>query len=154
MTQSQNYREAKRLAEQAHHFTYGDGADPVAGAALAAEAQVYATLELADAQRAAATPTSPRTVYRASHESIVMGLYDTREAARAHCEAEERLTGATGTALSYTWIPDDSDPMSAEELTIFDHTDIGDDGAPAETTTGYVVTPLTVAATYDPEAES
>ncbi|WP_228976748.1 hypothetical protein [Streptomyces sp. DH12] len=41
--------EAMRLVNQAHHFTYGDGADAVTGAALAAEAQVYATLAVAAA---------------------------------------------------------------------------------------------------------
>ncbi|MET9815282.1 hypothetical protein [Streptomyces sp. NPDC006355] len=49
MTGPEHYREAERLAGMAHHFTYGDGADPVAGAALAAEAQVHATLALAAA---------------------------------------------------------------------------------------------------------
>ncbi|MFP3990688.1 hypothetical protein U9R90_25125 [Streptomyces sp. E11-3] len=44
-----HYREAEWLAERAHHFTYGDGGDPVVGAALAAEAQVHATLALAAA---------------------------------------------------------------------------------------------------------
>ncbi|MEU1800805.1 hypothetical protein [Streptomyces sp. NPDC019937] len=39
-----HFREAERLVARAHHFTYGDGADPVTGAALAAEAQVHATL--------------------------------------------------------------------------------------------------------------
>ncbi|MER5213660.1 hypothetical protein ABT063_24590 [Streptomyces sp. NPDC002838] len=46
MTGPEHYREAERLADRAHHFTYGDGADPVVGAALAAEAQVHATLAL------------------------------------------------------------------------------------------------------------
>lgn len=46
MTGPEHYREAERLAARAHHFTYGDGADPVTGAALAAEAQVHATLAL------------------------------------------------------------------------------------------------------------
>ncbi|WUI00239.1 hypothetical protein OHR68_43355 [Spirillospora sp. NBC_00431] len=49
MTGPEHYREAERLADQAHHFTYGDGADPVTGAALAAEAQAHATLALAAA---------------------------------------------------------------------------------------------------------
>jgi hypothetical protein len=44
MTGPQHYREAERLAGRANHFTYGDGANPVVGAALAAEAQVHATL--------------------------------------------------------------------------------------------------------------
>lgn len=46
MTGPEHYHEAERLAKHAHHFTYGDGADPVVGAALAAEAQVHATLAL------------------------------------------------------------------------------------------------------------
>lgn len=46
MTGPEHYREAERLADRAHYFTYGDGADPVTGAALAAEAQVHATLAL------------------------------------------------------------------------------------------------------------
>ncbi|WP_267244399.1 hypothetical protein [Streptomyces sp. PR69] len=54
MTGPQHYREAERLADLAHHFTYGDGADPVTGAALAAEAQVHATLALAAATAMAA----------------------------------------------------------------------------------------------------
>lgn len=49
MTGPEHYREAERLANQANHFTYGDGADPVTGAALAAEAQTHATLALAAA---------------------------------------------------------------------------------------------------------
>lgn len=56
MTGPEHYREAERLANQAHHYTYGDGADPVTGAALAAEAQVHATLALA-AATALAAPT-------------------------------------------------------------------------------------------------
>jgi hypothetical protein len=48
-TGPEHYREAERLAVMAHRFTYGDGADPVVGAALAAEAQVHATLALAAA---------------------------------------------------------------------------------------------------------
>lgn len=46
---------ARRLADEAHHYSYGDGADPVTGAALAAEAQAYATLALAAATLAAAS---------------------------------------------------------------------------------------------------
>ncbi|MEU8886687.1 hypothetical protein [Streptomyces sp. NPDC048442] len=49
MTGPEHYRQAERLADQANHYTYGDGADPVVGAALAAEAQVHATLALAAA---------------------------------------------------------------------------------------------------------
>lgn len=44
-----HYREAERLADRANYYTYGDGGDPTIGAALAAEAQVHATLALAAA---------------------------------------------------------------------------------------------------------
>lgn len=44
-----HYRQAERLADMAHHFTYGDGGDAAVGHALAAEAQVHATLALAAA---------------------------------------------------------------------------------------------------------
>ncbi|MYX14459.1 hypothetical protein GTY67_13735 [Streptomyces sp. SID8374] len=57
MNGPQHYREAERLASRAHHFTYGDGGDPAVGAALAAEAQVHATLALAAAT--AITAMSP-----------------------------------------------------------------------------------------------
>lgn len=43
--------EAKHLADRAHHWYYGDGGDVATGAAFAAEAQVYATLALAEATR-------------------------------------------------------------------------------------------------------
>ena len=36
-----HYTEAERLAKQANHYNYGDGGDPVTGAALAAEAQAH-----------------------------------------------------------------------------------------------------------------
>jgi hypothetical protein len=49
MTPEEHKAEAERLADKAHHFTWGDGADPVTGAALAAEAQVHATLALVGA---------------------------------------------------------------------------------------------------------
>lgn len=49
MNGPEHYREAEHLANRANHYTYGDGADPVTGAALAAEAQVHATLAAAAA---------------------------------------------------------------------------------------------------------
>lgn len=64
MTGPEHYRQAERLVVQCHHFTYGDGADPVTGAALAAEAQVHATLALvaATALAAPSTRASVRTI--------------------------------------------------------------------------------------------
>jgi hypothetical protein len=37
-----HYNQAIRLTDQAHHYTYGDGADPVTGNALANEATARA----------------------------------------------------------------------------------------------------------------
>ncbi|MET9122979.1 hypothetical protein [Streptomyces sp. NPDC004528] len=44
-----HYREAEQLLARAHHYTYGDGADPVTGHALATEALAHATLAAAAA---------------------------------------------------------------------------------------------------------
>jgi len=82
-------------------------------------------------------------VYRASHDSIVMGLYTTAAAARAHCEAEERRCWPALKTLPFDWIEDEEDGVA--ELVI----DNGDE----ETETGYVVTALEVAAAYDEEAD-
>lgn len=49
MTGPEHYREAERLVERAHHYTYGDGNDTATGVAFAAEAQAHATLALAAA---------------------------------------------------------------------------------------------------------
>lgn len=117
---------------------------------LVQAATAYATLaNSATTHPAEESDTSAElTVYRASHESIVMGLYTTREAARAHCEADERATRRGGTdGLTFAWVPDDSDPMSPEELCVFA-------GPDDEDTTGYIVTSLAVAAEYDPEADA
>lgn len=84
------------------------------------------------------------TVYRAQHDSIVMGLYTTAAAARAHCEGAERSSWPTGTNLTFDWIEDEEDGVV--EMTVFA-------GQNDESTTGYVVTPLTVAAAYDEEAD-
>lgn len=84
--------------------------------------------------------TGPLTVFRASHDSIVFGLYTTAEAAREHCEAYERRDQPDS---SLDWIEDEEDGVA--EMTAW----VGGE----ECTTGYVVTALEVAAKYDPEAD-
>ncbi|MGI8333416.1 hypothetical protein ACRYCC_25985 [Actinomadura scrupuli] len=59
MNGPEHYLTAERLADQANHYIYGDGSDPVTGAALAAEAQVHATLALAAATALATTGDMP-----------------------------------------------------------------------------------------------
>ncbi|MGW2379270.1 hypothetical protein [Streptomyces sp. NPDC001658] len=68
MTGPEHYREAARLLNMAHSFTYGDGADPVTGAALAAEAQAHATLALA-AATALTAPVCSDTEDGSGHET-------------------------------------------------------------------------------------
>lgn len=99
-----------------------------------------------------ATPGTPMErgetvpkVYRASHESIVMGLYTTAAEARAHCVAEERRTWSTGAKPVFDWIEDEEDGV-AELVTV------AEDGE-TESVTGYVVTALEVASEYDEEAD-
>jgi len=88
-------------------------------------------------------PAAPLTVFRASHDSIVMGLYTTAAEARKHCEAEERRAWAKHHELNFDWIVDEEDGVA--EMTAF----VGGE----ECTTGYVVTALEVAAAYDEEAD-
>lgn len=78
------------------------------------------------------------TVYRASHHSIVMGLYTTAAAARAHCEADMRCEWPNSLL---DWIEDEEDGVA--ELVA--------ESADGETATGYVVTSLEVASVYDEE---
>ncbi|MFI1371288.1 hypothetical protein ACH4UY_04660 [Streptomyces longwoodensis] len=94
----------------------------------------------------------PTFVYRAEHpdSGIVLGTYSNREAAAAHCEALARREGSTGLV---SWVPDDGDALSPEELTFFDVEYCDGDDVPVQTCTGYVVTPLKVAAEYDAGAD-
>lgn len=94
----------------------------------------------------------PLIVYRAEHpdSGIVLGTYSNREAAVAHCEALAGREGATGLV---SWVPDDGDAFSPEELTYFDVEYCDGDDVPSQTCTGYVVTPLEIASAYDEEAD-
>ncbi len=85
------------------------------------------------------------TVFRASHESIVMGLYTTAAEARKHCETFVRREEAGGDRLSFDWIPDDEDDPAIWELVV----QRGED----ETTTGYCVAVVDVASAFDEEAD-
>lgn len=82
------------------------------------------------------------TVYRASHESIVIGHYTTARVAREHCEAYVRREHP-GAVLD--WIADEDDDLSPAELA----EQVGDE----EALTGYVVTPVSVAAEFDADGD-
>lgn len=88
----------------------------------------------------------PLTVYRAEHESIVMGLYTTAAEARKHCESEERRSWGPGHTLVFDWLKDDEEEDSVAELVVTA-------GQNEQSTTGYVVTPIEVASAFDPDAD-
>lgn len=93
------------------------------------------------------------TGYRAWHTSgIVLGHYRTRDAAMAHAHAEHAgMTGADAAAVAAAadWRPDCDDSDTAEWECY-----MPDAGPGAAQPTGYVVTPLVVAAAYDSEADA
>ncbi|WP_405695203.1 hypothetical protein OHA99_09245 [Streptomyces coelicoflavus] len=76
------------------------------------------------------------TVYRASHDTIPMGLYLTREAAQQHCETSARASISGDVSLDW-----DEDELTVTRI----------DGS--EYLSGYVVDVLEVAAEYDEEAD-
>lgn len=83
-------------------------------------------------------------VYRASHDTIEMGLYSTASAARAHCEAEERRAWAASEKPNFDWIEDTEDGVA--EMTAW----VGGE----ETETGYEVAALDVPFEYDAGADA
>lgn len=91
--------------------------------------------------RVAELEAAQGTAYRASHDSIVMGLYTTAAEARTHCETEMRRD--TPPSLELDWIEDSEDDNA--ELVV-----VCSEGG---RWTGYVVTPLEIAAAYDEEAD-
>jgi hypothetical protein len=135
--------------------------DPVAGKLLRQNERLtarVAELEKANAglddlrqqalARVAELEAAQGTVYRASHDAIVMGHYTSREAAQAHCEAKVRHEEPEGSIRHMSWVADDIGDEAEYELHI----------TPAETGglirgTGYLVTPLEVASEYDEEAD-
>jgi hypothetical protein len=137
---------AEVLAEELHHAA--DEIDQAQQRLVVKKTVVNLLRRRANQAGEKATPagapaTPSLTIYRASHDSIVMGLYTTAAAAREHCETEERRSWATGTNLSFDWIEDEEDGIA--ELTAW----VGGE----ECTTGYVVTALEVASVYDEEAD-
>lgn len=84
------------------------------------------------------------TVYRAWHDAdgIPLGLYTTEAAAREHCDT---LLRREATGRTWDWAPDEDG-----DLVQFFVSKLSDR---PEETTGYLVTPVTVAAEYDAEAD-
>ncbi|MGA5506867.1 hypothetical protein [Streptomyces umbrinus] len=80
------------------------------------------------------------TVYRASHDSIVLGRYRNKDAARLHCDT--LMLREQPTAV-LDWIEDDEDGIDELVATV----------GRKEIVTGYVVTALEIASEYDAEAD-
>lgn len=133
------------LAELAEHGIAGTAdALPVPVGLETQPSQLEQVAVLEKQREAGAAPRL--IVYRASHESIPMGLYTTREAAREHCMTLMRRE-ACGHALD--WRTDEpSEEDSPEELW-----DLGDGPDDEWFATGYVVTPLEVASEYDEDGD-
>ncbi|MEV7394900.1 hypothetical protein [Streptomyces sp. NPDC091215] len=91
---------------------------------------------------------SDLTVYRASHGSIVMGHYTSRQAAMDHVHGVLANEEGGDVTARVIWRADDPEVDEPEwECWLFDD-DMSDDSP-----TGYVVTPLEVASAYDPDAD-
>jgi hypothetical protein len=107
---------------------------------------------LLDAEaRIAELESTPTTVYRASHDSIVMGRYTTAAAAREHCEAEVRREWSSSVTDLKLWWREDEDTVDQPEDGEAEL--IESWGPHGSRPTGYMVTPLELAAEYDPEAD-
>ncbi|WP_405676848.1 hypothetical protein OG292_19615 [Streptomyces sp. NBC_01511] len=86
-------------------------------------------------------------VYQALGQAIPLGWYKTPEAARAHCETTFRFDSPALVTLDLDWIGDESEPLDPWELVAA----VG--GGGDEQPTGYVVTPIEVASTYDADGD-
>jgi hypothetical protein len=107
-----------------------------------------------DTRKGATTPEL--VVYRASHDSIAMGLYTTAAAARAHCETAVRREHADSSTVQLWWREDEDtvdQPEDCEQELIENVKSDAVPGPGYTRPTGYVVTPLTVASAYDEEAD-
>ncbi|MFE2021340.1 hypothetical protein ACFW9O_25160 [Streptomyces sp. NPDC059499] len=92
-------------------------------------------------------PTGPTVVYRAAHDAIGVGLYDTAEEARRHCEVLVSREHPADVTVAFDWLADEEDgDLAAADLIV--QVAGGD-----EVETGYTVTPLEVATAYDPDAD-
>lgn len=91
--------------------------------------------------------TGPTLVYRAAHDAIGVGLYDTAEEAQRHCEVLVSREYPADVTVTFDWLADEEDEdLAVAELVV---QIAGGD----EIETGYTVTPLEVATAYDPDAD-
>jgi hypothetical protein len=120
----------------------GDKAPTVLRRLLEAEARV-AALETAAA--------ADLTVYRASHDSIVIGHYRTAQVAREHCTAYAKQEHTAGTEQQLWW-REDEDTVDLQDEGVAEL--IERIGSGPVTPTGYLVTPVVAAAAFVPGGAS
>ncbi|MEV1079922.1 hypothetical protein AB0I98_16995 [Streptomyces sp. NPDC050211] len=99
--------------------------------------RTFAPTQALRADQAPEADTPTLVVYRAYDGAMPLGTYTNTAAARAHCEADARRKWPDE---GFIWI---SDPDGGGDLVTSD----------VERPTGYVVTALTAASEYDPEAD-
>ncbi|MDX2624686.1 hypothetical protein PV356_35290 [Streptomyces sp. WI03-5b] len=92
---------------------------------------------------------APFIYYRAEHDSIVAGRYTTAAEAQRHCEVLVSREYPETASVIFEWCVDKDEPDEGGLLGL--ELDVRVDGEHAST--GYTVTPITVAAAYDPDAD-
>ncbi|MFE4697244.1 hypothetical protein ACFRIC_09140 [Streptomyces sp. NPDC056738] len=95
-------------------------------------------------------------MFRAAHDSIVMGYYTSAAEARKHCEAYVRREHAKTTELQLWWREDEDtlDQPEFGEAELIERTKSTIVPGPGMTRpTGYMVTPIEVSSAFDPDAD-
>lgn len=137
------YREGLRAAP-ARPKQIAFGEEPAdrsmrAAALLTAMAHAHATL----ATPATAPAAAGGQVWLAARTGIPLGYYTARQAAAEHCEDDARTVQGLSGDLS--WACDEDEPDDRQELDVAT--------ADGTASTGYTITAITPADTYDPEEE-
>ncbi len=105
MTNHRN--QAMRLADQANHYSYGDGANSTTGTALATEGLVHAVLAMTEQLSHlvdAHAPAAP-TYFLAEYEGAEPALFSTSAAAREYCDD---FTRAEANGRCWDWMPENA----------------------------------------------
>lgn len=109
-----------------------------------------------DRDRIAELESAHPVMFRAAHDSIVIGYYTSAAEARKHCEAYVRREHAKTTELQLWWREDEDtlDQPEFGEAELIERTKSTIVPGPGMTRpTGYVVTPIEVSAQFDAEAD-
>lgn len=106
--------------------------------------------------RVAELESAHPVMFRAAHDSIVMGYYTSAAEARKHCETYVRREHAASTELQLWWREDEDtvDQPEFGEMELIERTNSKIVRGPGLTRpTGYFVTPIEVSAEFDAGAD-